>query len=357
MSSLGRLGYQLHTGERSFSVVPRRRTWLTIAAVLVLLTVLIVLFRGVNAGIEFRGGSQFTVTGVPAPEQQIAHDVVAEVGDGEVARVSTVGASALRVQTQELTSEQTEELRQGLAEAYGVPATEVASTFIGPSWGQDLTRQALQGLAVFIVLVAIVLSAYFRSWQMATAALVALVHDIVITAGVYAIVGWEITPASVIGLLTILAYSLYDTVVVFDKIRENTAELEEQDDQTFAELSNLAVNQTLVRSINTSVTSLLPVGAILFVGALLLGAGTLRDIALALFVGMLVSTVSSVFVATPLQVLLRGRDPRIAEHTERVLERRRALTGAADLPVSAVEVQPGQHRGQAAQPKRRKGRR
>ncbi len=357
MSRLGLLGYQLHTGERSIPVVPRRRTWLTIAAALVLLTVVVVLVRGINAGIEFRGGSQFTITGTTTLEQQPAHDVVAEIGDGEVARVSTVGASAVRVQTQELSTEQTEEVRQALAEAYDVPVTDVASSFIGPSWGQDLTRQALQGLAVFIVLVAIVLAVYFRSWQMSTAALIALVHDIILTAGVYAVVGWEVTPATVIGLLTILAFSLYDTVVVFDKVRENTAELQEQHDQTFAELSNLAVNQTIVRSVNTTVTSLLPVGAILFVGALLLGAGTLRDIALALFVGMFVSTLSSVFLATPLQVLLRERDAGIREHTEQVLERREARTGAADVPVSAVETRPGQHRGQAAQPKRRKGRR
>ena len=357
MTSLAQLGNQLHTGETSIPFVQRRRTWLTAAIVLTLISIALVAFKGLNAGIEFRGGSQFTVTGTEILEQQPAHDVVAELD--QVARVSTVGASSIRVQTQELTTEQTDEVREGLAEAYGVPVTDVASTFIGPAWGQDITRQALQGLVVFIVIVAIVLAVYFRSWQMATSALVALFHDIVLTVGVYALVGWEVTPATVIGLLTILGYSLYDTVVVFDKVRENTENLVDQHERTYGELSNLAVNQTLIRSINTSLTSLLPVGSILFVGALLLGAGTLRDIALALFVGMFVSTISSVFVATPLQVVLHERGEAVREHTADVLERRRKRTGSEDVRAAVVaeETSAGHHRGQAAQPKRRKGRR
>lgn len=358
MMSVAQLGNQLHTGERSIPFVQKRRTWLTAALVLTLISIALVAFKGLNAGIEFRGGSQFTVTGTEVMEQQLAHDVVAELD--QVARVTTVGASSIRVQTQELTTEQTNQVRAGLAEAYDVPETDVASTFIGPAWGQDITRQALQGLAVFIVIVAIVLAVYFRSWQMATAALVALFHDILLTVGVYALIGWEVTPATVIGLLTILGYSLYDTVVVFDKVRENTTDLVEQHDRTYAELSNLAVNQTLIRSINTSLTSLLPVGSILFVGALLLGAGTLRDIALALFVGMFVSTVSSVFVAAPLQVLLHERGETVREHTADVLERRRKRTGSEDVAVVLAEettATAGHHRGQAAQPKRRKGRR
>ncbi|MEE6281111.1 protein translocase subunit SecF [Georgenia sunbinii] len=360
MSKLSGLGNDLHTGQRSFPFVSRRRTWITIALVLCVISVLLVLVKGLNAGIEFRGGSQFTITGSENVEEQPAHDVVADLGNGEVARVATVGSRAIRVQTQELTTEQTTEIREGLAEAYEVPVTDVTSTFIGPSWGQDITRQALQGLVIFIVLVAIVLSAYFRSWQMATAALVALVNDLLLTVGIYALIGWEVTPATVIGLLTILGYSLYDTVVVFDKVRENNLDLLEQHDRTYAEGSNLAINQTLIRSINTSLTSLLPVGSILFVGALLLGAGTLRDIALALFVGMFVSTVSSVFLAAPLQVVLRERGAQIKEHTEDVLARRRKASGSEDLQVTVAaphDVVAGQHRGQGAQPRRKKGRR
>lgn len=360
MINLSQLGNDLHTGERSIPFVARRRTWMIVAGVLVVLSVLLVLVKGLNAGIEFRGGSQFTITGTQSVEEQAAHDVVAEVGGGEVARVAIVGSNAIRVQTAELTSEQTVTMRDALAEAYGVPTSEVTSTFIGPSWGQDITRQALQGLLIFILLVAIVLSIYFRSWQMATAALVALVHDIIVTIGIYALIGWEVTPATVIGLLTILGYSLYDTVVVFDKVRENNEGLLEQHERTYAEGSNLAVNQTLIRSVNTSLTSLLPVGSILFVGALLLGAGTLRDIALALFVGMFVSTISSVFLAAPLQVSLRERDSQITAHTEEVLTRRRRTVGTDDLQVALAtqqEVVAGHHRGQAAQPRRKKGRR
>lgn len=360
MINLAEFGNDLHTGKRSVPFVARRRTWMIIAGALVVLSILLVLFKGLNAGIEFRGGSQFTITGAQTLEEQVAHDVVAEHGSGEVARVAVVGSSAIRVQTAELSSEETVAMREALAEAYGVPTSEVTSTFIGPSWGQDITRQALQGLVIFIVLVAIVLSIYFRSWQMASSALVALVHDIIVTIGIYALIGWEVTPATVIGLLTILGYSLYDTVVVFDKVRENNEGLYEQHDRTYAEGSNLAINQTLIRSINTSLTSLLPVGSILFVGALLLGAGTLRDIALALFIGMFVSTLSSVFLAAPLQVALREYDPKIKEHTEEVLARRRKAVGSEDLQVAVSAQQDavaGHHRGQAAQPKRKKGRR
>ena len=203
---------------------------------------------------------------------------------------------------------------------------------------------------------------YFRNWRMAAAALIALFHDLIITVGVYAAIGWEVTPATVIGFLTILGYSIYDTVVVFDKVRENTADTLLQSRYTYSEKANLAVNQTLVRSINTSVVALLPFGASLFVGAFLLGAGTLRDIALALFVGMLIGTFSSVFLATPFEVALREREPAIREHTKKVLDARaaRAAGGedesvaAADLRVAVGALKPGAHQGNAAQPQRKR---
>jgi preprotein translocase subunit SecF len=206
-----------------------------------------------------------------------------------------------------------------LAEAYKVDASAVASSFIGPNWGADVTRQAITGLLVFLVLVSILMAVYFRSWKMSLAALIALLHDLVVTAGVYAAVGFEITPAAVIGFLTILSYSLYDTVVVFDKVRENTLEIEYSETRTFGEMVNLAVNQTLVRSINTSVVAVLPVAAILFVGSALLGAGTLRDIALALFVGTIVGTYSSIFLAPPAYVHLRENEPKLKAAAERLL--------------------------------------
>jgi preprotein translocase subunit SecF len=390
MSRLSELGNHLHTGERSFPIVERRRTWFTIAVALVLASVLLLAVRGINAGIEFRGGSQFTVTGTATLDQEPAREVLADVGaNAPAARITSVGAEALRIQTEQLTTEETTAVRDGLAESYGVPVADVGSTFIGPAWGQDITRQALQGLVVFLVLVSLVLSVYFRSWKMAAAAIISLLNDLVLTVGVYAAVGWEVTPATVIGLLTILGYSLYDTVVVFDKVRENTENLRGQHERTYAEAANLAVNQTLIRSINTSLTSVLPVGSILFVGALLLGAGTLRDIALALFVGMIVSTISSVFLAAPLQVAFVERDPAVRAHGEEVDVRRRtaanrearsgrggaakadagrtpepaasasatAESATATAEAAGEAVVAGQHRGQAAQPRRKKARR
>jgi preprotein translocase subunit SecF len=204
----------------------------------------------------------------------------------------------------------TEEIRIALAAAYGVESGAVTSSFIGANWGADVTSKAINGLIVFLILVSVLMALYFRTFKMSVAALAALAHDIVITAGIYALSGFEVTPAAVIGLLTILGYSLYDTVVVFDKVRENTLGVEFSESKTFASQVNLAVNQTLVRSVNTSVVAVLPVAAILFIGASVLGVGTLIDIALALFIGMLVGTYSSIFIASPVYVHLREKEPR-----------------------------------------------
>jgi preprotein translocase subunit SecF len=360
-------GNDLYTGRRSYDIVGRRRLWFGISGALVVLSVVLLFTPGLQPGIEFRGGSEFTVSNVTTTDQQPALDAVAEVAPDEVPRVTNVGSSAIRIQTAELTNDQVEQVRTGLEDAYGVSEDEVASSFIGPTWGQDVSQKALQSLVVFLVLVALVMTLYFRNWRMAAAALVALFHDLVITVGVYAGVGWEVTPATVIGFLTILGYSIYDTVVVFDKVRENTAGITDQTRATYEERANLAVNQTLVRSINTSVVALLPVAAILFIGAFVLGAGTLRDIALALFVGMIVGAFSSIFLATPLEVALRLRERPIREHTARVLEGRRRLVAAgvgADASAEEVavarftgQVRPGGHQGVAAQPRRKKGRR
>ncbi len=356
-------GNDLYTGRKSYDIVGKRRRWYAIAIAIVLASAALLLLKGLNPGIEFRGGSQFTISGVETSDQQRAIDAVADVSAEEVPRVSTVGDAAIRVQTAELSSEEVVEVREALASAYGVSEDDVTSAFIGPSWGQDVSSKALTGLVVFLVLVAVVMTLYFRAWRMAAAALLALAHDLVITVGIYALVGWEVTPATVIGFLTILGYSLYDTVVVFDKVRENTVGILDQRHATYAERANLAVNQTLVRSINTTIVAVLPVAAILFVGAFLLGAGTLRDIALALFVGMIVGTFSSVFLATPLEVSMRGSEARIAQHTADVLAARGEQVPAGDGSTPAAvgagaplsgQVVPGHHRGTAAQPRRKR---
>ena len=320
MASFAKFGNDLYTGERSLNIVGRRKLWYTIAAVLILISVVGPFVRGGFAfGIEFTGGSEFVVSDVASQDENIATDAVASVVPEAVPKVSTVGTDGVRVQTDQLTSDDTRSLRGALATAYDVPETEVTASFIGPSWGKDITGQALRALAVFLVLAGTVMAIYFRTWKMSAAAMVALLHDLVVTAGIYGIVGFEITPAAVIGFLTILGYSLYDTVVVFDKIRENTSEDGPGSRRTFADSVNLAVNQTLVRSINTSVVAALPVASILFIGAFVLGAGTLRDISLALLIGILVGTYSTIFIAAPLYSQLRTREQGTRKRDKKAL--------------------------------------
>jgi preprotein translocase subunit SecF len=323
MPSLASLGNDLYTGRRSFDFVGRRRRWYLIAAVLMLASVLAVWLQGLNPGIEFRGGTEFRISGTSVTSEVAGEEAVTSVVSGGQVRVSRLNADSIRVQADKITDSELPTVRKALADTYQVSEDQVSQNFVGPTWGADVTRQASIGLVVFLVLVALVIALYFRTWKMAVAALVALLHDLVLTVGVYALVGFEVTPASVIGFLTILGYSLYDTVVVFDKVRENTEHITASTKRTFGEAADLAVNQTLVRSINTSVVALLPVAAILFIGAFLLGAGTLKDIALALFVGIAAGTYSSIFIATPLLVQLREREPELVAQAERVARRRR----------------------------------
>jgi preprotein translocase subunit SecF len=338
---LTRFGNDLYTGARSIDFIKRRRLWYLVSTLAVLISLLVPLLvlpaigRGFHFGIEFTGGSQFIVHGSSKDVQNtnLAHDAVQSVTGNDVEpQVAIVGGKDVRVQTTQLDPKggtaRTDRVQAALARAYGVPnpATDtagVSSSFIGPTWGQDISSGAIRGLVIFLVLVAIVMAVYFRTWKMSVAGIVSLIHDLIITAGVYGIVGFEITPAAVIGFLTILGYSLYDTVVVFDKIRENTARMTDRSNRTFAETVNLAVNQTLVRSINTSIVGLLPIASILFIGTTLLGAGTLRDISLALFIGIIVGTYSTIFVAAPLYTDLRGTEPAIK------LQARRALAARA----------------------------
>lgn len=317
-------GNDLYTGESSIGFVKRRNTWFIVAVLLILLSIAAPFIRGgFNFGIEFTGGSEFQVSAPATQDQNLATEDAAEFSETP-ARVQTLGDGSIRVQTDSLTQEQNNELRANLAESYGTSVENVAVSTIGPSWGADITRQMVIGIAVFLVLAALLMSFYFRTWKMAVAAILALFHDLIVTAGVYALTGVEVTPAAVIGFLTILGYSLYDTVVVFDKVRENTENYGPGSARTFGESVNLAINQTLVRSINTSVVALLPVMAILFIGAFIMGAGTLRDISLALFIGIFVGALSTIFLAGPLYSALRSREPRIRETDAEILRRREA---------------------------------
>ncbi|WP_454262383.1 protein translocase subunit SecF [Pseudoxanthomonas mexicana] len=330
MRSMNELGNDLYTGKTSFPFVGKRRTWFIIAAILVIGAALVPLFRPIQFSIEFTGGSQFTVNHVANPDQAVATEAVQSVIPGATTKVTTIGTDAVRVQTDQITEpEKSAAVKTALAQAFDVSEANVSSSFIGPSWGEDVTRQSLWGLAIFLALTFIILAIYFRTWKMSIAAIIGLVDVLVITVGIYALFGFEISPAAVIGFLTILSYSLYDTTVVFDKIRENTRDDGEGSGRTFGESVNLAVNQTLIRSINTTVVAALPTGAILFIGALWLGAQTLTDISLSIFVGTIVAAYSTLFVAAPLYSLLRENEPALKARDARVLAvRERALADA-----------------------------
>ncbi|WP_067199606.1 protein translocase subunit SecF [Microbacterium sp. XT11] len=329
MASMNEFGNNLYSGKTSFPFVGKRRLWFIIAIALVVGSILVPLIRPIQFSIEFTGGSQFTVQAPDSIDQKTASTAVHSVVPTATTKVVVVSGKDIRVQTDQMSDEETQKVSAALADAYGVETDSVTSSYIGPAWGENVTRQSLWGLAIFLALTFLILALYFRTWKMSAAAIIGLLDVLVITIGVYALAGFEISPAAVIGFLTILAYSLYDTTVVFDKIRENTTEDGEKSGRTFGESVNLAVNQTLVRSINTSIVAALPVGAILFIGAFWLGAETLTDISLSIFVGILVATYSTLFVAAPLYSLFRENEPQIKSRDAKVRAAR--LKATADV--------------------------
>ncbi|HEY7857948.1 MAG TPA: protein translocase subunit SecF [Candidatus Nanopelagicales bacterium] len=323
MSRLGHMGGAIYRGEISYDFVGKRRRWYAISAVILILAIGGFAFRGLNLGIEFKGGAEFLIQTSTATVEQTREAVEAA---GVVDPIVTqAGTQQMRVQTLDLTGVESQKVVESLSSKLGVPTTAISVQLVGPSWGGEITTKALQGLVLFLIAVTIFLSLYFE-WRMAVAALVALLHDLVITIGIYALSGFEVTPATVIGVLTILGFSLYDTVVVFDKVKENTHGITSGNRSTYSEAANLALNQTLVRSINTSIVALLPVTAILVIGVGFLGAGTLKDLALALFIGTLAGTYSSIFIATPLLAQLKEREPAMKALATRVAARRAGLS-------------------------------
>ncbi len=269
MSRLGSIGGKLYRGEVSVEFVRRRRLWYAISGLILLISVGALVGRGLNFSVDFKGGSVFQFAAPHASIAQVRSTVTA-AGSGPDAIVQKIGSgsnASWRVQTGPLHGySAVEKVQNGISHAFGVATKNVAATFVGPTWGSQITDKALQALIAFLIVIVIYLSIAFE-WKMAAAAFVALIHDLVIATGIYALTGFEISPATMIGLLTILGYSLYDTVVVFDKVRENTAGLLGSSRSTYSQAANLALNQTLVRSINTSIIALLPVAGILFVGA------------------------------------------------------------------------------------------
>ena len=339
--NLATLGNDLYTGRRSVPVVPQRRRFYLASLVLMTIAVLGLVTQGLNLGLEFRGGSEFRVatSGAPGGYEQVARDAVRGDDQALDVNVTLVGNDTVRVQTERLSDDESQSVRAELAEAFDVPEQDVSATFIGPSWGASVSQQALRALVIFLLAVALVMTIYFRNWKMAAAALIALAHDMVITVGIYSLSGFEVSPASMIGFLTVLGYSLYDTVVVFDKVRENTNEAFANGRLTFAQAANLAVNQTMVRSINTTVIGLLPIAAVLAVGAVSLGPGVLLDLSLVLFIGILIGAYSSIFIATPLLVSLRRNDAVVLELDKRAArhQARRAKDLAAEELAAASE--------------------
>ena len=347
MAKISGLGGRLYRGETSVDFIGKRKIWYSISGLLILASALTLFTQGLHLGIEFKGGSSFTVTSANA-SVQTAETALSDAGITSQTIIQKVGNDKIRIQTDALTAAEQNAVESSLSSKFNVTVDSIDSQIIGPSWGEEITRKALYGLFGFLIVVMLYLAMAFES-KMSIAAIISVVHDVFITVGIYALVGFEVTPATVIGFLTILGYSLYDTVVVFDKVRENTKGIAASGKSTYSQAANLAVNQTLVRSFNTSLIALLPVGSILFVGAGLLGAGTLKDLSLALFIGLATGTYSSIFIATPILAVLREREPAMQALAKRVGSRGEKGSVSSSAPTQS-------DRGPRNQPKRNRRR-
>lgn len=316
---------RLYRGETRFDFIGSRRRWYLASGVILVICVLSFVLRGFNWGIEFKGGSQFQIlprgTSITAKDAEAAF-TNAGIPPADAAQV--VGSGQTRqivVKTKDVSPAEQNTVKPKIAADLGVPQGDISVQSVSSSWGHDISVKAIEGLIVFLIAVSIYLSIRFH-WRMAVAAFIALVHDLVVAAGVYSIVGFEVTPSTVVGLLTILGFSLYDTVVVFDKVAENSRDITAGSRMTFSEAANLAVNQTLMRSINTSLIALLPVAGLLFIGAGVLGVGTIKDLALVLLVGLASGAYSSLFLATPIVCDLTERQSAYRALTKRVQAKR-----------------------------------
>jgi preprotein translocase subunit SecF len=347
MSKISGLGGRLYRGETALDFIGKRRRWYSVSALFILASIAALALQGLHLGIEFKGGSSFTVTKATATVEQARTAVEALGIPGEII-VQTIGDDKVSVQTGALDTLQNNAVQDALAKEFGVDPDSIDIQIIGPSWGKEITQKAIYGLIGFLIVVMLYLAMAFEP-KMSIAAIVAVVHDVFITVGIYALVGFDVTPATIIGFLTILGYSLYDTVVVFDKVRENTRTITSTSTKTYSQAVNHAVNQTLVRSANTSLIALLPVGSILFVGAGLLGAGTLKDLSLALFIGLAVGTYSSIFIAPPVLAQLREREPAMKALAKRV----NARAGGSTVAEAVTTVAAINGRGPRNQPKRK----
>ncbi|MEZ0068718.1 preprotein translocase subunit SecF [Streptacidiphilus sp. MAP12-20] len=325
MSRFGNLGHRLYTGEVGFDFVGRRKLWVIISGAILVLAVLGLTVRGLNLGIEFKGGDVYTISkpGVTVAQAQKAANDLTHDSSAVVQTANGVKGQTILIQISSTEKVSASDGQAALSQSLGLSQNQISTQYLSASWGHDISQKAIYGLIAFMVLVTLYLAFAFE-WRLAVAALVALVHDLVITVGVYALVGFEVTSGTIIGFLTILGYSLYDTVVVFDGLKTATNKLTKQNRMTYSDAANASLNSTLVRSINTSVLALLPVASLLFIGGGLLGAGVLNDISLALFIGLTAGAYSSICVATPMVAWLQEKRPEYIELARKVKQRKAA---------------------------------
>ena len=340
MSEKASLRHRLYHGETAFDFVGRRRRWALLSSVVILAGVISLLTQGLNYGIDFKGGSSWEVK-APGVSVAEARDALRPVGLAD-AKIQVQGSDLLRVQADRRAGEEQAEVTRVLARLGNVDAAQVSVNDVGPSWGKDVTKKARNALVVFFVLITAYISLRFE-WKMAMAAMAAVVHDILVTVGVYSLSRFEVTPATVVAFLTILGYSLYDTIVVFDKVEENARGLASSGKLTYSDMVNLSMNQVLMRSLNTSLVAILPILSILLIGAGVLGATTLKDFGLALLIGLLTGAYSSIFIAAPALAVLKEREPRYAAVRQRVL----AKGGSGVLTPAAAAAMSGSGGGGA----------
>lgn len=340
--------HKLYNGETEINFIGRWKLWFTISGVVLLIGVLSLFAKGLNLGIEFEGGIAWQVPAGDVSVSEMRDALEAEGLDPTVQTLGTGGGARLRIKAQLPEGVEAQTILDVIAKEAGVDVDEVAQQDVSKSWGENITKKAERALAVFLVLVTLFIAIRFE-WKMAAATLVALLHDVVFTVGVYSVFGFEVTPATVIAILTILGYSIYDGIVVFDRVDENAKALAVTGSSTYSDMVNDSLNQVLMRTLNTSITALLPILSLLILGSFVLGATTLQAFALALFIGLASGAYSSIFIASPALALLKEREERWANVRQRLGQRERRIAQPATVGTPVADVEPGDER--AARPR------
>ena len=325
------LGSRLYHGQTTFNIVGRARTFFAISGAVILIGLVSLGLRGLNLGIDFEGGAVWEFPAGGASVEDVRSTMEdAGIPEAKIQTLESDEGVRIRVQSESLGVEREQEVTEVLADSVGIDAQEVSLNSVGPSWGEEITNKARTALVVFLIAITLYVTIRFE-FKMAVATLVALVHDVLVTVGVYSLTGFEVTPATVIAILTILGYSIYDGIVVFDKVDENTRLVSSTNRVTYSDMVNLSLNQTLMRSLNTQITALLPMLSLLVVGSFVLGATTLQEFALALLIGQASGAYSSIFIASPVLAILKEREPRFRDVRRRI-EARAASSGPLEAP-------------------------